>query len=121
MGVGDCVRGDPDSGGAPALAYIDGRRRAGRMESASWTAGWAERGERDTAPLNQQPRGAWGGWARCVADSSRRVQREKLAAGRLSQHSSVNQGSLDRCGAASSYRFSRALPTRPPRFPDFAP
>ena len=127
------MRGDLDSGGAPALAYIDGRRRAGRMESASWTAGWAEREREERGegpppppppPPNQQPRGAWGGWARCVADSSRRVQREKLAAGRLST-TLLGESGMDGWIPRSVRRglelplLTRALPTRSPGFPRF--
>jgi hypothetical protein len=65
------------------------------MESASWTAGDGRERDRQTPHTHAARRaGAGVRRARYVADSSRRVasrrvQREMLAAGRLSSHSTV--------------------------------
>ena len=118
---------DLDSGGAAAGgAYIDGRRRAGAK-------GICERDRRmggEGDEREERPRGAWGGWARCVAvaDSSRRAPSPaREARGRTSSHAHFAPGGriakthLINRGLELPLPTALPLPTRPPRFPDFAP
>jgi len=110
------VRGDLDSGGAPALAYIDGRRRAGRMESASWTAGWAERETPAPRPTRPQPattrRVGWVGALRCRFLTSRPARE---ARGRTSLTTLLGESGIPR-----SVRRGLELPLLT-RAPDTAP
>ena len=110
------MRGDLDSGGAPALAYIDGRRRAGRMDSASWTAGWAERETPAPRPTRPQPattrRVGWVGALRCRFLTSRPARE---ARGRTSLTTLLGESGIPR-----SVRRGLELPLLT-RAPDTAP